>query len=211
MHFSSRPSACILGFALLISFWLPPITNAAPTDDLTNAVARGGAASVTEASAKQFLRAYMSILVRAKPKEVIWYVNAAVKLRPDLASKIVVVTLNVRRLNTNPRDLRDRCRQIGDIIQAAIMASAEAGVAIVKAAVATEPFARECIIAAARAASPDQNIAFLEAARESELAAAEFTDLTVSLVSIPAIGTINPADYTRPHNVISPEQPPPLP
>ena len=29
--------------------------------------------------------------------------------------------------------------------------------------------------------------------------------------SIPAIGTINPADYTRPHNVISPEQPPPLP
>lgn len=181
---------------------ITPVTSAAPLDDLTNAVLRGGASNISQASPQQFLRAYMSILARAKPQEIIWYVNAAVKVRPDLAPEIVVTTLNVRLPNTKLVDRRKACEQIADIVQAAVIACPEMARVIVKAAIAAAPFARGCILAAAISAAPDQRIALLAAAPESESA------MMSSSVIIPITGTINPADYTPPAFVNSPEQPP---
>jgi hypothetical protein len=210
MHCKTRAHAPIAALTLLLSCSVALGAVAAPIDDLANAVARGGAPSISEASPRQFLRAYMSILVRAKPKEVIWYVNAAVKSRPDLAPKIVVATLNVRRPNAKVEDKRNACQKIGDIIQAAVMANPDGAAAIVKAAVEAEPLARDCIIAAASAAAPDQRIAFLQAAGEAQTTAVG-SNANYSYAFIPAIGTINPADYTPPASVNSPEQPPPAP
>src|ERR1041385_5992307 len=88
--------ATLASLAVPLSFGLIASAIASPSDDLTRAVSRGGSASVEEASASQFLRAFAAVLVRARPKDFVWYVNAAVKLRRDLADKIVVVALNVR-------------------------------------------------------------------------------------------------------------------
>jgi hypothetical protein len=183
---------------------------AGPLDELAAAVARGGAPSVREASPRQFLGAYAAVLVRAKPKEVIWYVNAAVKLRPDLAPKIVVITLNVLRPNMKVAHSPQMCQQIADIIQAAVMGNPDAAVAIVKEAVEAQPFARDCIVTAAIAAAPDQKIALAAAAYASSVGSSG-ADPNGSYAFIPAIGTINPADYSRPENVNSPEQPPSSP
>jgi len=193
---------------MVLSWSISTVAFATPSDDLVRAIASAHAPSATEASPKQFLRAYMSILVRARPREVIWYVNAAIKARPDLAAKIVAVTLEVRRLRMKADDKRQNCREIGDIVQAAVMANNETAAAIVKAAVEVEPFARDCIVAAATAAAPDQRLAFLQAAGEAQPASLVRAGLNGSSGLIPTIGTINPADYTSPGNVMSPEQPP---
>jgi hypothetical protein len=182
-----------------------------PLQELAAAVARSGAPSVEGASPKQFLGAYAAVLVRAKPKEVICYVNAAVKLRPDLAPKIVVITLNVRRPNMKVAHQREVFQEIADIIQAAVVASPDTAAAIVKAAVEAVPFARDGIVTAAIAAAPDQKIALVQAAYATLSAGADGMGLNGSYVFIPAVGTINPADYTRPETVNSPEQPPTLP
>ena len=183
----------------------------APVDELAAAVARAGAPSIEEASPKQFLGAYAAVLLRAKPKEVIWYVNAAVKARPDLAPKIVVITLNVRRSNRKIAQRQEMFQEIADIIQAAVMASPDTAIAIVKAAVEAFPFARDCIVTAAIAAAPGQKIALVQVAYGTLSSGADGVGLDRSYVFIPAIGTINPADYTRPESVNSPEQPPDLP
>ena len=207
MHFirSARATITIVG---LLSFASFPHATAAPLDELTRAVVRGGAPTVDEASPRQFLRAYMSILARAQPREVIWYVNAAVKVRPDLAPQIAVATLDVRRPNMKKADQRKTCQLIGDIIQAAVMSNPPAAPVIVKAAIEAAPFARDCILAAAIAAAPDQRLAFVEAARAVPAAAPATMAMMNSSVLNPTIGTINPADYTAPAGVISPEQPP---
>jgi hypothetical protein len=208
--FKSLRCAAIAALALALSCNLITTSLGSPLDELADAVTRGGAGSAKEASPAQFLRAYTAVLVRAKPKEVIWYVNAAVRIRPDLAPKIVVVTLNARRPNMKISDKSEVWKQITDIIQAAVMASPEAAAAIVKAAVAAEPWARDGIVAAAIAVAPDERIAFLQAARDGQSARVGGFGLEGSYVFIPAIGTINPADYTRNENVNSPEQPPSL-
>ena len=197
-------------FALALSCYLITSGFASPLDELASAVAHGGAQSAKEASPGQFLRAYTAVLVRAKPKEILWYVNAAVKLRPDLAPKIVVITLNVRRPNMKLAHRQEVFKEIADIIQAAVMASPDTAAAIVKAAVEAVPFARDCIVAAAIAAAPDQKIALVQVAYASLAAGADGVDLDGSRIFIPAIGTINPADYTVKEHVNSPEQPPSL-
>jgi hypothetical protein len=192
--------------ALLLSAFLTTAVGA-PLDELTSAVLRGGALTVNDASSRQFLRAYMSILARVKPNEIIWYVNAAVKVRPDLAVKIVVTTLNVRRPTAKIAS-RTACQLIGDIVQAAIMASPEQAVAILKAGLVTAPFARDCMVAAAIAAAPEQRIAFIDAASDQPATQDGLAMLNSSSASIPAVGTINPADYAAPVSVTSPERPP---
>lgn len=199
-------AASLLMLALL--FWAGPSALATPSDELSSAVMRGGASGLHEASAEQFLRAYMSILAKAKPTEVIWYVNAAVKARPDLAPNIVVATLRLLRPSVKTTDPRQLCQRIGDIIQAAVMTNPASGVAIVKAAIETAPFARDCIVAAASVAAPDQSIAFRQAANAAQTTEVDRVAMTSRSASILAIGTINPADYTPPGNVVSPEQPP---
>jgi hypothetical protein len=204
-----RPRAASIALALLLSASGIPSGVATPVDELTRAVAISGAASATSASARQFFSAYLSILARAKPNEVIWYVNAAVRLRPDLAPNIVVVTLNVHRRNMHEGKKRESCQEISDIVQAAVLVSPSSANAIVKAAVQAAPFARECIVAAASTAAPEQRLTFLQAARDAQ-ADRSGGVFNGSYASIPTIGTINPADYTPPANVNSPEQPPQL-
>jgi hypothetical protein len=197
----------------MLALFFSPASSArtTPADELSDAVIRGGASGLDAASSEQLLRAYMSILAKAKPTEVIWYVNAAVKARPDLAPSIVVATLNLVRPSVKLADQRQLCQRIGDIIQAAVIAAPASAVAVVKAAIEAAPFARACILAAASAAAPDQSIAFREAASAAQTIAVDRVAMTSSSVLIPAIGTINPADYTPPGNVVSPEQPPPSP
>jgi hypothetical protein len=205
---SLRTTIAMLG---MVSCALFSTATAAPLDELMSAVLHGGAPTVGEASPRQFLRAYMSILARAQPKEVIWYVNTAVKARPDLAPQIVLATLNVRRPNMRTADRRKTCQLIGDIIQAAVMANPQAAPAIVKVAIEAAPFARDCIIAAAVAAAPDQRLAFVAAANAVQAGTPATLAMMSSSMSLPTIGTINPADYTAPARAISPEQPPPIP
>jgi hypothetical protein len=204
----SRARAMLAVLALLLSTSLTSAVGA-PLEELTRAVLRGGASTVKDASSRQFLSAYMSILARVKPNEIIWYVNAAVKIRPDLAEKIVLATLNVRRPNAKISD-RTACQFIGDIVQAAIMANPEQAIAIVKAALEAAPSARGCVVGAAIAVAPDQRIAVIDAASEGQAATQDGLAMLNSAF-IPAIGTINPADYTAPANVISPERPPSSP
>ena len=203
--------ACAGAGSRALPFWLCLITGAlaSPSDDLIQAVSRGGSASVEEASASQFLHAFAAVLVRAKPKEVVWYINAAVKLRPDLADRIVVVALNARRSDMESADKRRMCKQISDIIQAAVAANPDAAAAIVKAAVKAVPFARDCIVEAAIAAAHDEKIAILQAAGEAE-STAFFGPSRVDAgnISNTTLGTINPANLLGNRNVNSPEQPP---
>ena len=204
--------ATLASLAVPLSFGLITSAIASPSDDLTRAVSRGGSASVEEASASQFLRAFTAVLVRARPKEVVWYVNAAVKLRPDLADRIVVAALNVIISGADLSDRQNKQKiaaEITDIIQAAIAADPDAAVAIVKAAVTAAPFARDWIVAAAIAAAPDQRIAFLQAAHEGESNAFFWSSrVGAGNISSTTFASINPANLSGNGNVNSPEQPP---
>ena len=206
--------ACAGTGSRALPFWLCLITGAlaSPSGDLIQAVSRGGSASVEEASASQFLRAFAAVLVRAKPKEVVWYVNAAVKLRRDLADRIVVVALNVRISDARVFDKQNKEKvgaEISDIIKAAVTADPDAAAAIVKAAVNTEPFARDWIVAAAIAAAPEQRVAILKAAAEAEsLIFVRRSGFDAGNMPSTTSGTINPASLLNNQNVNSPEQPP---
>lgn len=201
--------AALASLAVPLSFGLIASTIASPSDDLTRAVLRGGSATVEEASASQFLRAFAAVLVRARPKEVVWYVNAAIKLRPDLANRIVVVALNARRSDVESADKGKACEQISDIIQAAIAANPDAAAAIVKAAVEAAPFSRDCIVAGAIAAASDQKTAILQAAAEAELLVMfRPSGLDTGNISSRINHTLNPADFFNNENVTSPEKPP---
>jgi hypothetical protein len=180
-----------------------------PVDDLTKAVARAGVTSTT-ASPEQFLRAVAAILISIKPKEVVWYVNAAVKLRPDLADKIVVIAFIARRPDIESGDKQKACAQIGDIVQTAVLANRNAAVAIVRAAVKTVPSARDCIVTAALTAAPDQMVAILLAADEPRFLTWLGLDVHTSNLSRLTMGTITPVEIIVAGNVSSPEQPPPV-
>lgn len=158
-----------IGYALVMRLLLlATIVSASPTDDFARVVFRGGAATIQSASAEQFLRACSVIFLTAKEKEIIWYVNAAVKLRPDLADRTVIVALNARISANRLADKEKLAHQVCDIVQAAILAEPAAAPAIVKAAIKAVPFARSCIVAAAITAVPDLIIAILDSADEAE-------------------------------------------
>lgn len=188
----------LLAFAFL--FFVASELFAALATDLTSAVTAGGARSVAEASPEQFLRAFNSIVVRGKERDLAMDVAAGVQLRPDLAERIVISVLEIGRLDGNPFPKPLSCELIARIIRAAVGAAPEAAPAIVRAMVRAEPDARNCIIAAAIAAAPDQEFAIRAAAGDAAMAA---------LVQWHGTGTINPADYFA--DVNSPEKPPATP
>lgn len=113
--------------------------------------------------------------------------GAAARLRPDLADKITAAALK-------PRSSEDRpsCNLIGQIVKAAIAAAPDAKIAIVRAALRTIPWARECILAAAEI----------------------YKDGSASFRLLGVDGqTINPANISPvgdPRDTQSPEQPPAL-
>ncbi|MEY2486931.1 MAG: hypothetical protein QOH39_2579 [Verrucomicrobiota bacterium] len=184
--------------ALALSLFLASPAHAAASDELSRAVTKGGSPSIKEASVAQFLNALNSILVRKKISDFPAYVAAAVKVRPDLADKIVVSALAACHLKKHGEDKRLSFETIDLIIRAAVSADPEAVDAIVKAAIMSEPYAQDCIVAAAIAAAPDQELAILRAAGEIQ---------TMAFLQRREPDSINPVNFSG-EIVNSPEQPP---
>src|SRR6266487_2421815 len=65
--------------------------------ELAHAVSASGAASIGAATPEQFLAAFSSLLVRYPPAEICDFVATAVRLRPELADRIVVAAVIGRR------------------------------------------------------------------------------------------------------------------
>ena len=169
-----------------------------PANELTRAVASTGATSVQAANTDQFLRAFGSVLITKKARNYPTYVSAAVKLRKDLADKIVATTLTICRLN-QPASGKQFRLDAAKIVAAAVEANPDAAADIVRAALLAEPESRDFIIAAAIKAAPEQRWAILDAAGEIMK--------TVSTTFF-GPGNINPVDIGPEIRITSPEQPP---
>jgi hypothetical protein len=155
--------------------------------ELAAAVRAAGASSVATATDEQFMRALNSVFVRAG--DVCAYVGAAVRARPDLATRIVVAALGAGRIGRgDSKDFKDfkggtSCDEVNCIVQAAIAADPSAATEIADAAIAAAPSLRDCI----STPCPVGN-AFVQPHIET---------------------SINPGNFVPPPPV-SPEQPPPL-
>jgi hypothetical protein len=155
------------------------------------------ASSNAAGPANEYLTAFISTAVRLDGPRFISCLATAVKLRPDLAGKIVVCALNISRLSVHPLAGRLPFSTIDQIIKAAVAAAPEAAADIVKAAIQSEPYARNYIIAAAVAVAPDQ---------ESSIRATVNETTPISILALSA--SLNPTENGLPANVNSPEQPP---
>ena len=82
-----------LAFPLAFSATL----RASPDDEIMRAVSADGARKVQQVEPRVYLNAFSSVLARKKEKDVPAYVSAAVKLRPDLADRVVVAALHSHR------------------------------------------------------------------------------------------------------------------
>ena len=155
--------------------------------------------SAAQATPSAFLTSYISTAGRRNGSKLISCLTTAIKLRPDLAGKIVVATLNICRLNTSPLTGRLPLATINQIVTAAVAAAPESVTNIVKAAIQSEPYARSSIVAAATAAAPQQ------ASNVQAVAVSISSASSMSILS--SVASFNPAeDATLPVN--SPEQPP---
>jgi hypothetical protein len=155
------------------------------------------ASSNAAGPANEFLTAFISAAVRLDGEKFISCLATGVKLRPDLAGKIVVCALNISRLNVHPLMGRLPLSTIDQIIKAAVAAAPEAAADIVKAAIQSESYARNYIIAAAVAVAHDQ---------ESSIRATVNETTPISILALAA--SLNPTENGLPANVNSPEQPP---
>jgi hypothetical protein len=167
-----------------------------PADQMAPPITVRASSSATGAAA-EFLTVFISTAVRLNGAKFTSCLATAVKLRPDLAGKIVVCALNISRLNAHPLTGHLSLGTIDQIIRAAVAAAPEAAVDIVKAAIQSEPYARASIIAAALAVAPDQESSIRAAVNE-----------TVPMSILPSFATLNPKDNAPSDNVNSPEQPP---
>src|SRR5437879_4080808 len=189
---------CIFLAASLI---LPCAIAAAQTasvsaDQIVAPVTVRASSSAAQTGTAQFLATFISTAARLEGPKFISCLTAAVKLRPDLAGKLVICALNIARLNAHTLTGRLSPGTIDQIIKAAVAAAPEASPDIVKAAIQSEPYARDSIIAAAVTAAPDQ-------ASDIRVAVANTTSMSI----LPLATTFNPAQ-DGPSPVNSPEQPP---
>ncbi len=170
--------------------------SSAPADQIAPPITVRASSNATGA-ASEFLTAFISTAVRLDGVKFISCLATAVKLRPDLAGKIVVCALNISRLNAHPLAGRLSFGTIDQIIKAAVAAAPGAASDIVKAAIQSEPYARAYIIAAALSAAPDQESSIRTTVNE-------MTPVSI----LPSFTTLNPKDHAPSDNVNSPEQPP---
>ena len=168
-----------------------------PYVEVTHAVEQTGAVNVEAATTDQFLHAFAAVLATKKSRDFAAYVGAAVKLRPDLADKIVATALKICKLNKSKKDVS--CPDADEIVAAAILANPDAAESIVRAALLVMPGAKDAIVAAAIKAAPDQELFILRAAGEAE---------TMAFLQPSPFGSINPLNYGGAEPVNSPEQPP---
>jgi len=81
---------------------------ATPADEISRTVS---ANDVEQASAGQFIRAFIAVLVRVGAKEVPSYVSSAIKLRPDFALPTQPPCIDAANITStilgsiNPRDI----------------------------------------------------------------------------------------------------------
>jgi len=158
---NSKPKITIIAvIATVVLSIVASSVQAAPADDIQRAVATAGAPSVSAASADVFLHAFSSVVVRARGNAAA-YVAAAIAMRHDLAPQITVAALRAYRTGRNKVIGQEgSCDWVDPIIRTAIAAAPSQAVAIVLAAIAAEPYARECILAAAGMSDKDLRLAY---------------------------------------------------
>jgi hypothetical protein len=164
---------------------------AAPADTICHAVAAGGAAKIETATPPQFVRAFAAVLMRVPEPDRPPYLTAAIRLRPDLAPQITVAALRAHE-----KDSQNSCNWTDAIIRAAIAAAPAAKEAIVLAALEAEPYARACILAAAGIEKGDRLFAFFRP-----------PGVDAGNINSSSIGTINPGNLSAQGNEISPSRP----
>ena len=131
---------------------------AADTGEIAAAVRAAGASSIATATPEQFMGALNSLFARSTSAEICAYVGAAVRARPDLATRIVAAALTASRgtrySHTDFKDFKDfkqpvgkeiGCDEVICITQAAIAANPSAAKEIVEAAQAAVPLLAYCI------------------------------------------------------------------
>jgi hypothetical protein len=198
-------SCTTISLVALLTILLNVSAFAAPSDDLSAAVTAGGAADVAHASNSIFLRGFASVALGVKPRELPAYVEAAIKMRPDLAAKIVGRAIRI----ASRKDPKLSCTLIAQIVQAAIAANPDAAVAIAKAAIAAKPAAVQCIIDSASTAAPEHQPEIAALSTNFSLGLLSAIAATSDLGTSYASGTLNPANISdfREDAVVSPEQP----
>jgi hypothetical protein len=120
--------------------------------ELARAVSASGAASITAATPEQFLAAFSSLLVRYPQDEICDFVATAVRLRPELADRIVVAAVTGRRpvrgYSKEAKDFKEKempCDWVQCIVDAAIAGSPRMANEIINALLQAAPMLRECI------------------------------------------------------------------
>src|SRR2546430_2852806 len=153
-----REPFVLLATTALLSFQIVSAQQTAPTsnDAIALPITVRASSSAAQAAADQYIAGFITTSVRLEGSKLISCITTAAKLRPDLASAIVVCALNISRLNSHLHGAGLSFAIIDQIVRAAIAGAPESAAAIVKAAIESEPYARESIIAAAIAIAPDQ-------------------------------------------------------
>jgi hypothetical protein len=169
----------------------------APVEQTAPPITVRASISAREMTEAEFLTGFISTAVRFEGPEFIAGLATAVKLRADLAHRIVVCSLDIARLNARLNQGRLSFGTIGKIIKGAVGAAPETAPDIVRAAIKSEPYARDWIIVAAITAAPDEQTVILTAAGE-----------TRPMSILPTTGRFNPTEDAPFENVNSPEQPP---
>jgi len=221
---NSKPKiTAIIISAIVATCIAASAVQAQPADDIQRAVARAGAPSVSAAPADVFLHAFSSVVVRARGNAAA-YVAAAIATRPELAPQITVAALRAYRTGRNKATGEEAsCDWVDPIIRTAVAAAPSQAVDIVLAAIAAEPYARECILAAARMSDKDLRLAYTrrsdgkqvisgkeEISPKEEVAPCPPSawlrppGIDVGNVNSSIVGTINPANLGQ-GGIVSPE------
>ena len=222
---SSKPKITIIAVvATVVLSIVASSIQAAPADDIQRAVATAGASSVSAAPADVFLHAFSSVVVRARGNAAA-YVAAAIAMRHDLAPQITVAALRAYRTGRNKVIGQEgSCDWVDPIIRTAIAAAPSQAVAIVLAAIAAEPYARECILAAARMSDKDLRLAYTRRSDGKQVISGKEEvgkevlqpepcppsawlrppGIDVGNVNSSIVGTINPANLGQ-GGIVSPE------
>ena len=120
--------------------------------ELAHAVSASGAASIGAATPEQFLAAFSSLLVRYPQAEICDLVGTAVRLRPELADRIVVAAVTgsrpVRGYSKEAKDFKGRempCDWVQCIVDAAVAGNPRMANEIINALLQAAPMLRDCI------------------------------------------------------------------
>src|SRR5207248_1755996 len=222
---SSKPKITIITIvATVVLAIVASSIQAAPANEIQRAVAASGAPSASQASPDVFLHAFSSVVVRARGNAAA-YVAAAIAMRHDLAPQITVAALRAYRTGGNKAIGKEgSCDWVDPIIRTAIAAAPSQRVVIVLAAIAAEPYSRECILAAAGVSDKDLRLAYTKRSDGKEVIDGKEVltpkeapcpecppsawlrppGIDVGNVNSSIVGTINPANLGQ-GGIVSPE------